>query len=77
MWFRRRTRERPVSLALTEAREAREAAEQRLAEAREHVIVPLRRLREENHVSEAITMLIQRRADQGSSLCTTFSSWPT
>jgi hypothetical protein len=67
MWFRWRTRDRPVSPALAEAREAREAAEQRLAEAREHVIVPLRKLREQNHVSEAITMLIQRRAGQDGS----------
>jgi hypothetical protein len=53
------------SPALAEAREAREEAEQRLAEARETVILPLRELRERNHVSEAITMLIQRRSGQG------------
>jgi len=54
----------PDSPVVSEAREAREEAEQRLAEARETVIIPLRELRERNHVSEAITMLIQRRADQ-------------
>jgi hypothetical protein len=53
-----------LSPALSEAREAREEAEQRLAEARETVILPLRELRERNHVSEAITMLIQQRADR-------------
>lgn len=62
MRFWWRTRDRPASPALNEAREAREAAEQRLAEARETVIIPLRELRERNHVSEAINMLIQRRA---------------
>jgi sulfur relay (sulfurtransferase) DsrC/TusE family protein len=45
---------------LAEAREQRETAERRLAEAHEHVILPLRELREKNHVAEAITMLIQR-----------------
>lgn len=60
-WHRK---ERPVPASLTEARQARAAAEDRLADAREHVIIPLRKLREENHVSEAITMLIQRRVDQ-------------
>jgi hypothetical protein len=64
MRFWWRMRGYPVSPALTEAREAREAAEQRLAEARENVIIPLRELRERNHVSEAITMLIRRRAGQ-------------
>jgi hypothetical protein len=59
-----RRKERPVPQALAEARRQREAAEQRLADAREHVIVPLRELREKNHVSEAITVLIQRRAAQ-------------
>jgi hypothetical protein len=37
------------------------AAEERLADAQEHVIIPLRELREQNHVSEAITVLIQQR----------------
>lgn len=49
---------------LTEVRRQRAAAERDLAEAREHVIIPLQKLREENHVSEAITMLIQRRVQQ-------------
>jgi hypothetical protein len=64
MRFWWRLRGYPASPALTEAREAREVAEQRLAEARENVIIPLRELRERNHVSEVITMLIQRRAKQ-------------
>jgi hypothetical protein len=49
---------------LAEVRRHRAAAERDLAEVREHVIIPLRKLREEDHVSEAITMLIQRRAQQ-------------
>jgi len=64
MRFWWRTKDSVGSPALSEAREAREEAEQRLAEARETVIIPLRELRERNHVSEAINMLIQRRADQ-------------
>jgi len=64
MRFWWRTNDSVGSPALSEAREAREEAEQRLAEARETVIIPLRELRERNHVSEAINMLIQRRADQ-------------
>lgn len=64
MWLPWRKQERPVSRALAEARQEREAAEERLADAREHVIIPLRELREKNHVSEAITMLIQRRVQQ-------------
>lgn len=59
-----RRRERPAPHGLAEARAERKAAERRLADAREHVIVPLRELREKNHVSEAIAMLIQRRVQQ-------------
>jgi hypothetical protein len=59
-----RKQERPVPGALAEVREQRFAAEQRLAEARKDVIIPLRELREKNHVAEAITMLIQRRVQQ-------------
>jgi hypothetical protein len=49
---------------LADARAQREAAEEKLAEAREHVIIPLRELREKNHVSEAIRVLIQRGAQE-------------
>jgi hypothetical protein len=49
---------------LAEARRERVKAERSLAEAREHVIIPLRELREKNHVNEAITMLIQRRTQE-------------
>lgn len=58
---------RPEPRELAEARKKREEAEQKLDEARKHVIIPLRELRERNHVSEAITMLIQRRV-QGRAL---------
>lgn len=60
-----RRRERPAQTAgLTEARRERAVAEHRLAEAREHVIIPLRELRERNHVAEAISVLIQQRIQQ-------------
>lgn len=59
-----RSKKRPVPSSLADARRERQAAERRLADAREHVIIPLRELREKNHVSEAITMLIQRRAQE-------------
>lgn len=64
MRLRWRRRARPVSPGLAEARAERLSAERRLTEARERVIVPLRELREKNHVSEAIAMLIQRRVQQ-------------
>ena len=53
-----------ASSDLAEARRQREKAEERLADAREHVIIPLRELREKNHVAEAITLLIQTRAEE-------------
>jgi hypothetical protein len=51
---------------LIEARRERVKAEQSLADAREHVIIPLRELREKNHVSEAINMLISQRVARDS-----------
>lgn len=45
---------------LAEARNARVKAEKSLADAREHVIIPLRELRERNHVAEAIAALIRQ-----------------
>jgi hypothetical protein len=60
-----RRRDRPVeTVGLKEARRERKTAEERLAKAREDVIIPLHELREKNHVSEAISMLISR-ANQG------------
>ena len=47
------------------ARLEREAAQKRLNHATEHVIVPLRQMRDENHVGDLIKALIQRRAGQG------------
>ena len=65
MWpFRWRFgRKRVAANGLAQAREAREAAEQRLAHAEEHVIRPLRKMREENHIGPLISELIQRRAE--------------
>lgn len=57
-------RKKAVSRELAEARRQRAEAEKRLASEREHVVIPLRKLREKNHVSEAITMLIRYRAEQ-------------
>ena len=59
-------RRKEVPSALAEARRQRAAAERKLSEERREVLVPLRELRERNHVSEAISMIIQRRAEQGS-----------
>lgn len=39
-----------------------DAAEQRLEHAQEHVIIPLRDLRQENHIAPRLNMLISRRA---------------
>lgn len=55
-------RHQAVSRELAEARRQAAEAERKLAAEREHVIVPLRELREKNHVSEAISMIIQHRA---------------
>jgi F0F1-type ATP synthase membrane subunit b/b' len=60
-----RKRERPVSRELAEARRQREMAEQQLADAREHVIIPLRELREKNHIGQLISELIQRHVERG------------
>jgi len=63
MWFRRRKRKqmRIQGEALREAREARAAAEQRLAVAERDVIVPLRDMHKENHIQPLINGLIERR----------------
>lgn len=45
-----------------QTRREREAAEARLAHATEHVIVPLSRLRDENHIVPLLDRLIQRKA---------------
>ena len=47
------------------ARAEREAAERRLEHATEHVIVPLRELREKDRVGEVIGALIARRVQRG------------
>lgn len=61
MTFLRRRRER-VGSDLERAHREREAAEERLRHAQEHVIIPLRQLREKNHVGELIDALISGRA---------------
>lgn len=45
-----------------EARKLREQAEQAEAHARDHVLTPLRRMRAENHVTEAIIKIARRGA---------------
>jgi hypothetical protein len=62
MWVPWRRKEVPRALA--EVRRERASAERQLSEAQRDVIVPLRELRERNHVADAITSLIQRRAEQ-------------
>ncbi len=57
---------RKVSPGLAEARRVRIETERKLQAEREHVVIPLRNLREKNHVSEAITMLIQGERPRGS-----------
>lgn len=57
-------RDRTVTAGLAEARRQAGVAERKLAAEREHVIIPLRELREKNHVAEAIIMLIQRRGPE-------------
>lgn len=56
---------REVSPELAEARRIRAETERKLQAEREHVVIPLRNLREKNHVSEAITMLIQGERPHG------------
>lgn len=56
---------RAVSPELAEAREVRAETERKLQDEREHVVIPLRDLRGKNHVSEAITMLIQGQRPDG------------
>ena len=60
-----RFRRKRVKNGLAGARREREEAEKRLAHAQEHVITPLRELRERNHVSEMIEAAIQRRVQGG------------
>lgn len=60
-WHRK---ERPVPRTLADARRERVAAERRLSEARRDVIVPLRELREQDYVADAINALIMRHAGQ-------------
>lgn len=60
-WRIRRT----VSPELAEAQRVRAETEQKLLSEREHVVIPLRNLREKNHVSEVINMLIQGERPHG------------
>ena len=58
LWWQR---DRKVSAGLDEARRQALVAERKLATEREHVVIPLRELREKNHVRDAIITLIQQR----------------
>lgn len=55
-------RRKRVKAGLVQAREAREAAEERLAHTRETLIIPLRSMHKENHIAPLINSLIRRRA---------------
>lgn len=59
-----RLRRKP-SAELEHARRERRRAEERLRHDEEHVIVPLREIRERNHVADDISRLIRRRLEQG------------
>lgn len=59
--FRKRER---VPNGKAHARREREESQRRLDRDREHVIIPLREMRERNHVSEVIGALIQRRVQR-------------
>ena len=57
----RRKGTRKESDGLDRARAARRQAEEYLARERDHVIIPLREIRESNHIQEDISRLIRRR----------------
>lgn len=57
-------KDRRVSAGLAEARRQAGVAERKLAAENEHVVIPLRELREKNHVRDAIITLIQRRGPE-------------
>lgn len=57
---------RGPSPELAKVRRIRAETEQKLQAEREHVVIPLRNLREKNHVSEAINMLIKGERPEGS-----------
>lgn len=58
-------RRRKLTRELEHARRERRRAEERLEHEREHVIIPLREIRERNHVGETINELIRRRLERG------------
>jgi len=58
-------RRRKVKPDLEHARSERQQAEERLQHDQEHIIIPLREIRERNHVGETINALIQRRLERG------------
>ena len=60
--WRRRVKPSPE---LEHARQARKRAEEQLARDLEHVIIPLREIRQANHVGPLINALIQRRVERG------------
>lgn len=53
-----------VQRDLEEARQGRIESERRLAEAEQDVIVPLRELRESNHIRPLLRTLIERKIEQ-------------
>lgn len=52
---------RKPSAELEHARRERQRAEERLRHDREHVILPLREIREANHIADDIARLVRRR----------------
>ena len=58
-------RRRQVKADLEHARRERQRAEERLRHEHEHLTVPLREIRETNHIGPLINALIQRKAERG------------
>lgn len=58
-------RRRKVSADLEHARRERQRAEENLRHDEEHVSIPLREIRKENHIGPLISALIQRKVERG------------
>lgn len=59
-WRKKRNHDEEPGNGVSEARAEREAAERRLAETEEHLAVPLKEIRREDHIGPFIDELIDR-----------------
>lgn len=62
MRWRKKKRHEERGNGVSEARAQREEAERRLAETEEHLAVPLKEIRRQNHIGPLIDELIERSA---------------